>query len=334
MIRVKNKVFKELRGVWLYDALKSYVKKLAIAKELLDPSFRFTKIMDKTITTLKTALKDVEQNYEDACSLFDYFQQIRGVLGEEKTSREEKVSNLHSIYDEILAMANKRDSTIKLEECKAFLPSKKKLTPEIMGEWCRLWKSYLPGLFEYYKFPKPIRTNMELERMLSKEKQATFNRVAKANMCRIVAMRGENYLRIMHCSPEVLQSNIIEEYLEEIVKQLSTKLASDIKAMTEITRTRSLEYEKFDMDIKNTINWMREKKEVTILSAKTNLLLHKKKKNLFFYCSYFRRFLSIKTIIILTIATPPTIETTVIKIPKGNPSSPSPFNGSSFMSCA
>jgi len=118
-----------------------------------------------------------------------------------------------------------------------------------MGEWCRLWNSYLPGLFEYYKFLKPIRTNMELERMLSKEKQAIFNRVAKANVCRIVATRGEDYLRIMHCSPEELQSNIIEEYSEEIIKQLRTELASDIKAMTEITLMRNLEYEKFDMDI-------------------------------------------------------------------------------------
>ena len=85
--------------------------------------------------------------------------------------------------------------------------------------------------------------------MLSKEKQAIFNRVAKANVCRIVATRGEDYLRIMHCSPEELQSNIIEEYSEEIIKQLRTELASDIKAMTEITLMRNLEYEKFDMDI-------------------------------------------------------------------------------------
>ena len=154
------------------------------------------------------------------------------------------------------------------------MPSKKRSTPEIMGEWCRLWKSYFPGLFVYYQFPKPIMTNMELERMLSKEKQAIFNRVAKANVCRIVATRGEDYLRILHCSPEELRSNIIAEYSEELVKKLRVQLASDIKKMTEITLTRILEYKKFDMDIKKYYQPDKKKKEATILSTKTNLLLH------------------------------------------------------------
>jgi len=250
MIKVRNKVFKKLRGVWLYETLSEYKTKLSLAKEPLDPSFRFTKILGRTIDVLSNTLKDVEQNYEDSCSLFNYFQQIRGVLGEEKKSQEEKTDELDLIYEEILVEAKQRDPKIKLEECRAFLPSKNRSTPEIMGEWCRLWKSYFPGLFVYYQFPKPIKTNMELERMLSKEKQAIFNRVAKANVCRIVATRGEDYLRILHCSPEELRSNIIAEYSEELVKKLRVQLASDIKKMTEITLTRSLEYEKFDMDIK------------------------------------------------------------------------------------
>ena len=115
---------------------------------------------------------------------------------------------------------------------------------------------------------------MELERMLSKEKQAIFNRVAKANVCRIVATRGEDYLRILHCSPEELRSNIIAEYSEELVKKLRVQLASDIKKMTEITLTRILEYKKFDMDIKKYYQPDKKKKEATILSTKTNLLLH------------------------------------------------------------
>ena len=181
-------------------------------------------------------------------------------MGEEKTTQEEKTDELDLIYEEILAEARQQDPKIKLEECKAFLPSKKRSTLEIMGEWCRLWKSYFPGLFVYYQFPKPIRTNMELERMLSKEKQAIFNRVAKANVCRIVATRGEDYLRILHCSPEELRSNIIAEYSEEIVKELRVQLAADIKRMTKITLTRSLEYKKFELDIKKYYQQDKKKK--------------------------------------------------------------------------
>jgi len=122
---------------------------------------------------------------------------------------------------------------------------------------------------------------MELERMLSKEKQAIFNRVAKANVCRIVATRGEDYLRIMHCSPEELQSNIIEEYSEEIIKQLRTELASDIKAMTEITLMRNLEYEKFDMDIEKYYQLdERKKKRLQYCRQRLICYLIKKKQNI------------------------------------------------------
>ena len=58
----------------------------------------------------------------------------------------------------------------------------------------------------------------------------------------------------MRCSPEELRSDIVVEYSEEIVGQLRTELASDIKRMTEITLTKSLKYERFDVDIKKILS--------------------------------------------------------------------------------
>ncbi len=101
---------------------------------------------------------------------------------------------------------------------------------------------------------------MELERVLSKDKQAIFNRVAKANVCRMVATRGEDYLRIKYCTAEELQSDMVAEYCEEIVKELRGELASDIKRMTEITLTRGREYEKFELDIKKYYQQDKKKK--------------------------------------------------------------------------
>ena len=84
----------------------------------------------------------------------------------------------------------------------------------------------------------------------------------------MVATRGEDYLRIKCCTPEELQSDMVAEYCEEIVKELRTELVSDIKRMTEITLTRSREYEKFDLDIKKCYQQDKgKKKEETILSA-------------------------------------------------------------------
>jgi len=249
MIRVRNKTLKELRGVWFYETLREYVGKLEDATEELDPSFRFAKIMNRTISSLQDALEEVKSHYNDAYIMQEHFQNIRETLAEPKTSRKEKEGRMGYIYDMITMEVERRAPEFNLEECRAFLPSKKRTTVEIMGEWYRLWKSYRPGLFVYFEFSKPVRTNMELERLFSKEKQAIFNRAAKSNVCRVVASRGEDYLRIKYCDVEELQSDIIEEYSDEIVRELRAHLASEIKDITNRMVSRSRSYEKFDVDI-------------------------------------------------------------------------------------
>ena len=249
MLKVKNKTLKELRGTWLYETVEKYANDMDAVKNTLDPSYRFTKIMSKTIKSLREPLSEVKQIYEDAKLLFGWFQEIRAILGDESLSRDVKVENLGFAYDGILATAKERDPTKNWEECKAFLPSKKRSSVEIMGEWCRLWESYLPGLFQYYSFPKAVKTNVDLEKAFSVEKQAIFSRVAKANVWRMVATRGEDYLRIKHCELDELASDIVLQYSEEVVKQLRAELSSDIKEVTAMDRARSKRYERFDVDV-------------------------------------------------------------------------------------
>ena len=220
-----------------------------MVKNTLNPSYRFTKVMSKTIASLREPLSEVKQLYEDAKLLFGWFQEIRAIFGDESLSRDAKVENLGLAYDGILATAKERDPTTNWEGCKSFLPSKKRSTVEIMGEWCRLWRSYLPGLFHYYSFPKAVKTNMDLEKAFSVEKQAIFSRVAKANVWRMVASRGEDYLRIKHCELDELASDIVLQYSEEVVKQLRAELSSDIKEITAMGRARSKRYERFDVDV-------------------------------------------------------------------------------------
>ena len=90
---------------------------------------------------------------------------------------------------------------------------------------------------------------MDLEKGFSKEKQAIFSRVAKANVWRMVATRGEDYLRIKHCELDELASDIVLQYSEEVVKQLRAELRSDIKDITAMSRARSKQYERFDVDV-------------------------------------------------------------------------------------
>lgn len=264
MLKVKNKALKELRGTWLYETVNKYANDMDAVRITLDPTYRFTKIMSKTIASLKEPLDEVKQLYEDVKLLFGRFQEIRAIFGDESLSRNAIVKKLESVYEKILATARKRAPTTNWEECKSFLPSKKKSAVEIMGEWCRLWKSYLPGLFEYYNFPRAVKTNMDLEKAFSKEKQAIYSRVAKANVWRMVATRGEDYLRIKHCELDELASDIVLQYSEEVVKQLRAELNSSIKEITAIGRARSKRYERFDVDIINYYRQNKKKREGAI----------------------------------------------------------------------
>jgi len=251
MIKARNKVFKELRGVWLFEKLTEYVDKMEEVLKDLDPNFRFTKILNRTAATLREAINDVTCHYNDVCELDNDFQQVRQILGENTTSKEEKVEKLGINYDLILAKAKKRAPELKEEDLRSFLPDKKKSTAEILGEWYRLWESYRNGLFEYYGFPDLFKTNLVLEHSFSKEKQAIFNRVAKGNISHMVATRGEDYLRIKHCTIEELKSDIVEQYSEEIMRQLRVNLRGSIKEQTAKWRTRSRHYEGLHVDTSN-----------------------------------------------------------------------------------
>ena len=248
MIKARNKVFKELRGVWLYEKLTEYVNKMDEVLKNLDPNFWFTKILTRTAATLRSALNDVKWHYNDVFELNDDFQHIREIFGETKTSKAEKVEQLGLRYDLILVKAKKREPNLKTEDLKSFLPDKKRSTAEILGEWYRLWGSYRYGLFEYYCFLELFKTNMVLEQSFSKEKQAIFSRVAKGNISHVVATRGEDYLRIKHCTIEELESDIVEQYSEEIVRRLRAELRADIKEQTSKWRTRSRHYEGLNVD--------------------------------------------------------------------------------------
>jgi hypothetical protein len=267
MLKVRNKTLKELRGTWLYETLEKYVDEMEAVRVTLDPNFRFAKIMKNTILSLKEAFTEVKPYYEDSKLLFSHFQEIRKALGKEELSKDEKVAQLDEIYGEIFKIAKARDDTMELSECKSFLPSKKKTTVKILGEWCRLWESYKRGLFEYYDFPKVVKTNIPLEKAFSVEKQAIYSRVAKANVWRMVATRGEDYLRIKHCEPEELEEDILLEYSEELIRQLRSELSAKIKEISALSRARSRQYDWFDADVSKYYRQNKKKSEVAISSG-------------------------------------------------------------------
>lgn len=242
MIKGRNKTFKNLRGIRLFEELTEYQHRMVDILADKDPALRFTIILTKTSLDLKSALDEVESYYKASQELNQYFQQIREAFGNENTSQKEKKNTIAKIYEDIFSKARKDNPKLNLADCRTFLPNKKKSKTDIMAEWCRLWESYLPGLFQYYNFPVEIKTNNSLEQGFSTQKQALFNRVAKANIIHMITTRGEDYLRIKHCEPEELESDIIKEYTDEVMKELRAQLRADIKERTATWRTKRNSY--------------------------------------------------------------------------------------------
>jgi hypothetical protein len=225
-----------------------------------DPKLRFTKILTKTSLDLKSALSEVVSYYEASRELNQYFQQIREAFGNGNMSQKERKKILVKIYEDIFARAQDGNPKLSLADCRAFLPNKNKSKTEIMCEWCKLWGSYLPGLFQYCNFPVVVKTNNSLEQGFSTQKQALFNRVAKANIIHMISTRGEDYLRLKHCNPEELESDIVKEYTDEVMKELRAQLRADIKERTATWRTKSNSYMGLEIVAKDYYQYIKKKR--------------------------------------------------------------------------
>jgi hypothetical protein len=245
MSRMRNKTFKELRGVWLYDQLTKYAAGICDTLRKMDPILRVTKIMQNTSDKITQTLQDVTSAYKTTRELWDWFQKIRGYLNEKDWAWQEQQRCCEEVFQAIWLRAKIEIPSLTIDDCKAFLPHKTISFGKVLGEWCRLWNSYRPGLFQYYRFPGAFRTNGILERLFSLEKCALITRVGKGNVSHMIATRGEAYLRITHCDPNELAGDIFVEYRDELVKALRSQLHERIEKQTKNWRTRERSYQGF-----------------------------------------------------------------------------------------
>jgi len=258
MCRIRNKTFKELRGVWLYDQLMKYVSGMRDTLQKMDSALRVTKIMQKTCEKIAQSLQEVSPFYTQTQELYEWFQNIRGYLNEKGWDWQEQQRCCEEIFQKVWLQAKKEIPSLTVEDCKSFLPHKAISYGKVLGEWCRLWNSYLPGLFQYYRFPGAFRTNGILERLFSLEKCALISRAGKGNVSHMIVTRGEAYLRITHCHPNELAGDILIEYRDELVKALRSQLHERIEKQTKKWRTRERSYQGFQ-GVQMTIEPFNEK---------------------------------------------------------------------------
>jgi hypothetical protein len=242
-IRARNKTFKMLRGKWIYETLTDYVQRALISMQTMNPSHRLTIIMRRTIDDIQEQLGMVKTFYEDVVRLEAWFQRIRGLFNQESIPWQKRQRQLDEVFQEVYSDVLRRSPKFKLEACRSFLPRKKRMTLAILGEWCRLWNSYLPGLFQYERFPGQFRTNGSNEVAFSKEKQMLITRAGKGIVSHMIATRGEEYFRLTYCTQKELDVDIITEYHEELVKDLRALLQETIHKQTQHWRMLTRSYD-------------------------------------------------------------------------------------------
>lgn len=251
MTKARNKTFKHLRGLWLYETLQSTCKEMRKHEAEMNPQFRFSKIFSKTLVAITAALEKLSHAYSEVTQLNCKFTNIRKEFEDPTRQWLDQQISLDTIYKDIWLLAVSVGNDPDLSKLRSFLPSKSRRYAEILGEWCRLWESYRPGLFQYRYFPKPIKTNNGCENGFSQEKQKLIRRAGKMKVGHLIGTRGEAYLRITHCSQEELESDIVQEYSQVIIRLLQTQQQQKITEITQYWRKKDRKYRGFQKDIIN-----------------------------------------------------------------------------------
>jgi hypothetical protein len=243
MLRKRNKTFKVLRGIWLYDTLAGYAAKMRAILGGLDPAYKFTQIYQQTVAGVEVALEAVGDACQDSRLVFGFFQEIRKELVDPSRSWLEQQMALDAVYAKVWDAAVERGLKTDLPDLRTFLPGKKAGVAEVLGEWCRLWESYRPGLFQYVHFPRPVKTNGDCETSFSKEKQWFLGRVAKKQVGHMVETRGEAYLRLGHCTAEELASDILAGLTTRLLQRLQKEQQARIAAKTDSWEKKNREFD-------------------------------------------------------------------------------------------
>ena len=216
LIKNRNKKFVKLRGVRSYERLHNYCSDIQEICAEQDPNHRVTKILMKTAIKLEKVLEEQASANATCLTLFSNFGQIQEVLSRKGSNPKDHKIILAKTFKKIWNSIRKNRQP--LESIRATLPAKGQSLVFVKEQWYRLYKSYLPGLFNYYRFPIEERTNSKMEQQFGQEKQKFIQRSGKPNVSRQIRMRGATELKIQYAG-----NAEIKNYLDNLEGSYSRK---------------------------------------------------------------------------------------------------------------
>ena len=280
MLRYRSKKFEKLRGLPLYRTLKKYVLEMQKTLKTLPIQSRFYIVLDKAEKKLTQSLQSLQTVFFEDLFMYDTFKIIYQLFYHSYLEKANRIQKLDDIFGKCWAVARIKNSALIMENLRAFNPTSSSSCSEILGEWVRLWNSYLPGLFSYYDFSIDRRTNIAQEQAFSIEISDINRRMANSEVSYMQELQGEFYLRFSHCSDEELQKELVSEYMDVEIQTLRAAYHQKVNKITNkwFYRAESLDglkitLEKYGDIIKQTSRskFSKKKKRISHKSLKDKI---------------------------------------------------------------
>lgn len=239
ILKARTKKFEHLRGVEVFERLTSLVEEMETALVEEDDTRRIVKIMKSTLEILRNALNSTQEQYETCICLNLQFQQIRKDLGNEDLTKDEKVTLLDSDFETIWEKVKGLNNKHEINQLRSFLPKMDTLKSKIQQEWVRFYHSYRSGLFAYYDFPIPAKTNSPMEQAFGQEKSGIIKQMGRKKVGGQIRIQGENRLKQIYAGPVEIKeviSRIGPDYDKEELKEGLKKLSEKTKEETMLWR--------------------------------------------------------------------------------------------------
>ena len=233
LLKFRSKRFQSLRGLAIYRSLKRYIKDMNKGLSHFTRSTRFEKIYQKTLEILQHLVEEVQERFFEALFMYDTFKVLYQLLYMPNLERANRQQQLDNVMGYCWVVAKIKEPALRMEDLRSYNPKVSSTCSEILGEWIRLWNSYLSGLFAYYEFPILRRTNIAQEQAFSVEKAALNRRMANKEVSYMQELQGDFYLRFSHCSEEELHADIVDEYMKSEIRTLRAAYHQKVKKVTE-----------------------------------------------------------------------------------------------------
>jgi hypothetical protein len=261
MLNLRSKKFEKLKGLPLYRILKRYLIEMEENISIFSKESRFYKILSKVVLSLKTELKLLHSNFFEDLFMYDTFKVIYQLIYHPYLEKANRIQQIDDVFGKCWAVARIKNPELIIEDLRSFNPKTSSTCPTILGEWCRLWNSYLPGLFAYYQFSIDQRTNIAQEQAFSQELSKINRRMANSEVSYMQELQGDFYLRFSHCSNEELQREVVSEYMDEEIKTLRASYHQKVSKIAKKWFYKSEQLQGFKLTIKRYEELLNQKNQ-------------------------------------------------------------------------